>query len=263
MSEHFQINAEMLSNSTIQGDYHRLDLHAPEIASTAKPGQFVHVKLPGLEHRILRRPFSICDTDPATGRLTIVYKTVGEGTAHLATIEKRGTIFNLLGPQGTPYTVNDGDGRFVIVAGGYGCAATYLLAKHATVKPIVLIGGRSETDILLVEEYKALGCDVRIATNDGSAGCRGFVTELLRECLGDAKMVAACGPNPMLKAVAEMALPAGARVQISLDHPMCCGVGACFACVVKVKDDSSPDGWRYSRSCMEGPVYDARDVVWA
>ena len=65
-----------------------------------------------------------------------------------------------------------------------------------------------------------------------------------------------------LKAVAEMALPAGARVQISLDHPMCCGIGACFACVVKVRDDASPDGWRYSRSCLEGPVYDARDVVW-
>ena len=262
MPEKYQINAELRCNNTIKGDYRKLELHAPEIAASAQPGQFMHVKLPGLEHRILRRPFSICDADLATGMITIVYKVVGEGTAHLATIQKAGTVFNLLGPLGKSYELPDADERFVIVAGGYGCAATYLLAKKASVKPLVLIGGRSSDDILLVDEYQALGCDVRIATNDGSQGRKGFVTELLKDCCGNTAMVAACGPNPMLKAVSDMILPLNIPLQISLDHPMCCGIGACFACVVKVRDNASPDGWRFSRSCLEGPVYDAREVVW-
>lgn len=263
MPEQFQIDAPLLANRPLQGDTFQIDFHAPEIAANARPGQFVHVQIPGLQHRILRRPFSIYDTDASTGRLSVIYKTVGEGTRHLATITAPGTVFNLLGPLGTPFTVPASDDKLAIVAGGYGCAATYLLAKHAPRKPLVLIGGRSAIDVLLVREYQALGCDVRIATNDGTLGTKGFVTELLKDAIASNAVtcLAACGPNPMLKAVSDLALPAGITAEISLDHPMCCGIGACFACVLKVKD-TNPDGWRYSRSCLEGPVYDARNVYW-
>lgn len=253
-----QIRAQILSNKRLQGDYFQLDMHAPEIAQEAKPGQFVHVQIPDLEQRVLRRPFSIYDTDAATGRLSLVYKTVGEGTHKLCTIPAGGTL-DVIGPNGKGFTVPSDHQKAILVAGGFGCAATFLLAKFAVVKPIVLIGGRSKIDILLLEEYQALGCDVRISTDDGSLGHRGLVTDLLREALAEFPnaMVATCGPNPMLKAVAAIAPSA----EISLDQPMCCGVGACFACVVKLKADT-PDGWRYARSCMEGPVFNATQVWW-
>ena len=223
-----------------------------------------------------------------SAKLSLVYKTVGEGTRKLCTIPSDGT-FNVIGPNGKGFTIPaDGQkailvaggfgcaatfllaklapvkpivliGGAILVAGGFGCAATFLLAKLAPVKPIVLIGGRSKIDILLQKEYTALGCDLRISTDDGSLGHHGLVTDLLREALAEFPnaAVAACGPNPMLKAVAAIAPTA----EISLDQPMCCGVGACFACVVKLKADT-PDGWRYARSCMEGPVFNATQVWW-
>lgn len=269
MQEQFQIDATLLANTHLQGDYHQLDVNAPDIARTAKPGQFVHIQIPGLKHRVLRRPFSIYDTDANTGRLSVVYKKVGEGTEQLATITQPGVKVNVMGPLGNAYAqpIPEQDGRtrrLIIVDGGYGCAATFLLAKNATIKPVVLIGGRSAIDILLVKQYTDLGCTVRVSTNDGSMGDQGLVTKLLQEELDkdNFAQVAACGPNPMLKAVADMTVPADIPTQISLDQPMCCGIGACFACVVKVVDETNADGWHYSRSCMEGPVYDARNIYW-
>ena len=241
-----QIQAKILSNRQLQGDYFQLDMCAPEIAQEALPGQFVHVQIPDLEHRVLRRPFSIYDTDPATGRLSLVYKTVGEGTRKLCTIPSDGTL-NVIGPNGKGFAIPADGQKAILVAGGFGCAATFLLAKIAPVKPIVLIGGRSKIDILLQKEYTALGCDLRISTDDGSLGYHGLVTDLLREALAEF-------PNAAVAAIAPTA-------EISLDQPMCCGVGACFACVVKLKADT-PDGWRYARSCMEGPVFNATQVWW-
>ena len=216
-----QIQAKILSNRQLQGDYFQLDMCAPEIAQEALPGQFVHVQIPDLEHRVLRRPFSIYDTDPAMGRLSLVYKTVGEGTRKLCTIPSAGTL-NVIGPNGKGFAIPADGQKAILVAGGF-------------------------------------GCDLRISTDDGSLGHHGLVTDLLREALAEFPnaAVAACGPNPMLKAVAAIAPTA----EISLDQPMCCGVGACFACVVKLKADT-PDGWRYARSCMEGPVFNATQVWW-
>ncbi len=257
-----QLTSTIQQNRRLQGDYYRLDLTAPPIAVEAAPGQFVHVQLPNLAHRILRRPFSIFDTDSASGRLSIVYKVVGEGTAHLATLPA-GTQLDLLGPLGHGYTdFPQTDCPGLIVAGGYGAAALFLLAKRAAIPPIVLLGGRSQGDLLLVDDYRQLGCDVRLSTNDGSAGRQGLVTLLLQEALAQHPQapVAACGPNPMLKAVCAMA-DGCHRTEISLDHAMCCGVGACFACVVKQKADT-PEGWTYVRTCKEGPVFSAETVFW-
>ena len=253
-----QIKAKIVSNRQLQGDYYKLDMIAPEIATEAQPGQFVHVQIPDFEHRVLRRPFSIYDTDQQTGRLSLIYKTVGEGTHKLSSISA-GEMIDIIGPNGKGFTIPASGQKSILVAGGFGCAATFLLAKLAPIKPIVLIGGRSKIDILLQDEYKSLGCDLRISTDDGSLGHHGLVTDLLREALAEFPnaSVAACGPNPMLKAVAAIA----PKAEISLDQPMCCGVGACFACVVKLKADT-PDGWRYARSCMEGPVFNATQVWW-
>ena len=258
--ERIQITGEVIANRRIQGEYFQLDLQVPELADLAKAGQFVHLLIPDFEHRVLRRPFSIYDTDAASGRLSLVYKVVGEGTKRLSEV-RDGMPLNLLGPLGNGFSPMGKGG--VIVAGGFGCAATFLLAKHAEYKPLVLIGGRSSGDILLKKEYEALGCEVRISTDDGSMGMKGRVTELLEREYAPGQMasVAACGPIPMLKALASSLERLGLEGELSMDNAMCCGVGACFACVTKVKD-SSEQGWRYARVCSEGPVFPARMLLW-
>jgi dihydroorotate dehydrogenase electron transfer subunit len=259
----FQEDAQILGNRRIQGDYYQIDLATGRIAAQVEPGQFVHLQIPTLEQHILRRPFSVYDVDPASGRLSIIYKIVGEGTRHLSEV-KPGTAANLLGPLGRGYTSPTPGSTPIIVAGGYGCAATYLLAKCSPEPGICLIGGKTTGDLLLVDEFTALGTEVRVSTEDGSQGHQGLVTELLDELLASkpvAPCIYACGPNPMLKAVGEVALKHGIDAEISLDHVMCCGVGACFTCVIKLKADNEA-GWEYVRTCREGPVFKASQAYW-
>ena len=252
----------ILRCGVLHGAYHRIVFHAPHVASEAKPGQFVHVRIGEALDHILRRPFSICDADAATGELTLVFKVVGAGTERLARM-KPGESCKILGPLGTSYTV-PGENTFpVIAAGGYGSASTLFLAKMSPRPGILFLGARTESDFILIDEYKALGWRVETATNDGSSGFKGFVTELMEAKKDDfpaGAMVYGCGPAPMLYALAKTAEKLGLKCEVSMDQHMGCGVGACFACVIKVVDKSSPDGWRYSRSCKEGVVYPAEEV---
>ncbi len=257
-----QEKARIHANLRLRGDYFRVEVTAPAIVPLVQPGQFVHVQLPGLGHRILRRPFSVFKVEPATSLLSVVYKVVGEGTRHLSGLPP-GARLDLLGPLGNGFSAAPEDAPAVIVAGGYGCAATYLFARSRSRPCTCLFGGRSAVDLLLLDEFAALGCAVRVSTDDGSAGHRGVVTDLLATTLAGVPgaRVVACGPNPMLRAVAGIALARGVDAELSLDHVMCCGVGACFACVVKLKADNE-DGWEYVRTCRKGPVFRARDVIW-
>jgi len=262
MPEQFQSTAAILANENFQGDYWRLRLQAPDIARTAVAGQFVHLAIPGLEHRVLRRPFSIHNAEPDSGVLTVVYKVVGEGTRALSRCQV-GQQADVLGPLGRGFTPAPQGRRPVLVAGGYGCAAVFLLTRTSPEPPIVLLGGRSAVDVILAEEFRQAGAEVRIATDDGSLGTPGRVTVLLDDVLRETPdaWLSACGPLPMLKAVAQLTADRTDGVEVSLDEHFCCGVGACFGCVVKVKD-SSEQGWRYARSCQEGPVFAASQVVW-
>lgn len=257
-----QEKASVLRNQHLQGSYYRIDLRAEQIAPRVAPGQFVHVQLPALEHRVLRRPFSVFDVEPAMGTLSLIYKTVGEGTTHLAGLGV-GVSLDLLGPLGHGYSAPAAGQTPVVVAGGYGCAATYLFVRRTPAPCIVLLGGRTAADLLLVEEFGALGADVRLATDDGSRGHRGVVTDLLEAALEGilAPFVVACGPNPMLKSVCRIVGQRRLEAEISLDHAMCCGVGACFACVVKMEADNA-DGWEYVRTCTSGPVFPASRIRW-
>jgi dihydroorotate dehydrogenase electron transfer subunit len=253
-----QVKATLLKNARIKADYFCAELEMASIPQNALPGQFVHVQIPDLSHRVLRRPFSIFNVEQ--NKLSLLYKVVGEGTRQLSTIAP-GKELDIVGPLGRPFSPLPG--KSIIVAGGYGCAATYLLAKNAPIKPLVLIGGRTSEDILLKEEYEALGCEVRISTDDGSMGLKGRVTQLLQQAIDGQSWLAACGPIPMLKALAELMPSLNLKGELSLDKAMCCGVGACFACVTKVKDATSPDGWRYARVCAEGPVFNAEELIFA
>ncbi len=264
-------SCEILCNEVLQGPYRRIVFHAPEIAKTAIPGQFVHVRILPLRDRILRRPFSICDADPNAGTLTLVYKIVGNGTEVLSGM-KAGESCEILGPLGNGYSCGGNCGTDcneypILVAGGYGSASTFFLAKRLKhLNGAFLTGARTEGDLLLINEYRDLGFEVRIATNDGSAGHQGYVTDLLAHTLREAgdrtPVIYACGPEPMLLALGKLAMTLGVKCELSLDQHMGCGIGACFACVVRIKDENNPDGWRYSRSCKEGPVYLATEVYY-
>jgi dihydroorotate dehydrogenase electron transfer subunit len=262
--------APILSNTNLIGDYYLITFKAEKIAETAQPGQFVHVKVPSLKNCVLRRPFSIYNTDAEAGTVSVIYKVVGQGTEQLCTVQV-GTELDVMGPLGIGFS-NPGEKFPIIVAGGYGCAATYMQSKISNKKGIVIIGGRTEGDLLLTQEFADQGYEVLISTNDGSKGTKGFVTTVLKDVLDKSKAgngpaledieIYSCGPNPMLKAVGEMGLEYGIDSELSIDEHMCCGVGACFTCVCKTKTDKNEDGWRYSRTCNEGPVYRASTVHW-
>lgn len=255
--------AKLVENGNLQDDYWQVVLKSPRIAPHIKPGQFVHTRLPGIKHRVLRRPFSVFNVNGDF--IHIVYKIVGEGTEHISTLKPDDEL-DLLGPLGNGFTLPPEDRQPIIVAGGYGAAATYLLARRSSVPPVCLIGGRSRKDVLLVEEFSRAGATVRVATEDASEGYCGMVTDLLERELADnperfenEPVIYACGPEGMLLRVSEIVLEKEMNAEVSLDHAMCCGVGACFACVVKIKA-ANEQGWRYVRTCTEGPVFKASEL---
>jgi dihydroorotate dehydrogenase electron transfer subunit len=251
---------QIISNECDTDLHFRLVVRAPEIAPLVQPGQFAHVRVLALKHLLLRRPFSIFQASADT--VSFLYKTVGQGTKVLARMGP-GEDLNLIGPLGHGFTVPRPGGEIpLLVAGGYGMAALYLLAQRSPQKGIAFVGGRRRVDILCEEEFKALGWEVRVTTEDGSHGEKGLVTqalltELKRE--GAGRKLFACGPTPMLRAAGRLAAEFNLPAELSLDEHMCCGIGVCLTCVVPIR---AGHGWEYQRSCTEGPVFDSRQVVW-
>jgi dihydroorotate dehydrogenase electron transfer subunit len=258
-------DATVIEHQSIMGGYSLLVMRAPGVAPFVQPGQFVHMKVPHLGESVLRRPFSVFRTESDT--LSVLYKNVGKGTRTLQFL-RPGESVSIVGPLGNGFPVPDTKKIPVIVAGGYGMAALYLTARTSVVKGVAFFGGRTAQDILCVSEFQALGWDVRVTTEDGSLGTKGRVIAALDPWIAKNDFSGksgpeffACGPNGMLKAVAERALAMNWAAWVSLDNNMGCGVGACLTCVVKLKADN-PQGWEWTRSCREGPVFDSRDVLW-
>ena len=254
---------QVVSNERDTDSYIRLVLRAPQIAPLIQPGQFAHVRIPPLKDALLRRPFSIFQV--AGDTFSILYKTVGKGTAALARM-RAGEEVSVIAPLGHGFTVPKAGGEIpLLVAGGYGMAAMYLLAQRSPQKGIVLVGGRRRVDILCEKEFAAIGWEVRATTEDGSHGEKGLVTEPLLAEIGNRKSeignrkLFACGPTGMLKAVGKIAEDFNVPAELSMDEHMCCGVGTCLTCVIPVMTE---DGWEYQRTCTEGPVFDSRQIVW-
>ena len=251
---------QIVSNKRDTDLYFRLVVRAPQIAPLVQPGQFAHVRILPLKHALLRRPFSVFQVSGDT--LSILYKTVGQGTEALARMGP-GEELDMIGPLGHGFTVPAPGGETpLLVAGGYGMAALYLLAQRSPQKGIAFVGGRRRADILCEEEFGALGWEVRVTTEDGSHGSKGLVTQaLLAELQRGApgRKLFACGPTPMLNAVGQLAAQFDLPAELSLDEHMCCGIGVCLTCVVPIK---TGDGWEYQRTCTEGPVFDSRQVAW-
>jgi dihydroorotate dehydrogenase electron transfer subunit len=255
-----QETAHIVANDRDTEQYFRLTLRAPGIAPQVQPGQFAHLRIPSLKEALLRRPFSIFQV--ADDTFTILYKTVGKGTEALSRL-RPGESVSVLGPLGHGFNVPTVGAEIpLLIAGGYGTAAMYLLAQRSPQTGILFVGGRRAVDILCEQGFRALGWDVRITTEDGSLGEKGLVTqpllaELQRPLPG--RKLFACGPTPMLKAVGKIAADFDLAAELSLDEHMCCGIGVCLACVIPVRNG---DGWEYQRSCTEGPVFDSRNVLW-
>jgi len=250
----------VLEHTDIGSGYRCIVFEAPQIASAAEPGQFVHVRVPALEASALRRPFSIFNAE--NGRLELLYKTVGRGTAALNAV-KPGDEVSVMGPLGHGFPT-DCSGEPLLVGGGFGVAPLYFLArimKGKGLSPKLFVGGRTKSDLLALDRFAALGVQVFPATNDGSAGAKGLVTDPLDDELirlrgaGRQFELFACGPDPMLKAVSMRATGSKSRGWISMDRHMVCGVGACYACIQKTVRGNS-------RCCIEGPVFAAADLVW-
>lgn len=258
---------KIVSHEAAGPGYRFLVVSAPKLAETLVPGQFVHVKVPALEASALRRPFSVFDADPAAGTVTVMYKIVGRGTEALARAGVGETI-RVLGPLGHGFPVTC-SGVPLLVGGGYGVAPLHFLAHRMTaagLKPILFEGGRTKDDLLALDRFAAMGVETRIATNDGSAGVKGFVTDPLDDELialrqaGKSFELFTCGPDGLLKAVAQRATGTNSPGWISMDRHMVCGVGACFACIQKFR---LPDGTVMTgRCCVNGPVFAAADIVW-
>jgi dihydroorotate dehydrogenase electron transfer subunit len=251
---------QIVSNERDTDLYFRLVLSAPKIAPLVQPGQFAHVRVLPLKDALLRRPFSIFQVEGDT--FSILYKTVGKGTEVLSRM-RPGEELNVIAPLGHGFTVPlpGGETPF-LVAGGYGMAALYLLAERCPQKGSVFVGGRRRADILCEAEFRALGWEVSVTTEDGSHGEKGIVTQPLVNALrrnSARRKLFACGPTSMLRAVGKIAQEFSLPTELSMDEHMCCGVGVCLTCVIPVKTAA---GWEYQRSCTEGPVFDARQVAW-
>jgi dihydroorotate dehydrogenase electron transfer subunit len=263
---------QIVSNERDSDSYFRLVLRAPQIAPLIQPGQFSHVRVPTMKDALLRRPFSIFQVEGYT--FSILYKTIGKGTGALSQMGP-GEELSVIAPLGHGFTIPKRGGETpLLVAGGYGMAAMFLLAQRSPQKGIVFVGGRRRVDILCETEFQALGWDVRVTTEDGSHGEKGLVTkplqaELKRDTKG--RKLFACGPTGMLKAVGKIAEEFNVPAELSMDEHMCCGVGVCLTCVIPVKTSDGlrrakarqrDGGWEYQRTCTEGPVFDSRQVVW-
>jgi dihydroorotate dehydrogenase electron transfer subunit len=251
---------QIVSNERDTDSYFRLVLRAPQIAPLIQPGQFAHVRVLPLQDALLRRPFSVFQV--AGDTFSILYKTIGKGTDALARM-RPGEELSVIAPLGHGFTVPKPGGETpLLVAGGYGMAAMYLLAQRSPQKGIVFVGGRRREDVLCEKEFESAGWAVRVATEDGSHGEKGLVTQpLIAELQRKIpfRKLFACGPTPMLRAVGQIADEFDVPAELSMDEHMCCGVGVCLTCVIPVKTSS---GWVYQRTCTEGPVFDSRQIVW-
>lgn len=247
-----------------------------------RPGQFINVKLEG---KYLRRPISICDWDASAGTITIIYKVIGEGTRQMSRMEPKKKL-DVLWPLGNGYTlpeapasgapvlIGDTAGVPVLIGGGAGAPPLAGLCRKLMEKaaagrtgkaeaeedhPVVILGFRTKSEIICRDRFEELGAEVIVATEDGSEGIRGFVTDAIRErfCLRRPMEISAfytCGPEPMLRAVDEM-LPKSIPGQVSFEERMGCGFGACMGCSHKTKHGSK-------RICKEGPVLERSEIVW-
>jgi dihydroorotate dehydrogenase electron transfer subunit len=256
----------LVAREALPGPYRLLTFRHPEVARDARPGQFVMIKAGTSAEPPLRRPFSIMATDPGASTFTLFVKEVGPGSRALGALEP-GDVAQSLGPLGHSFSTPPAGAEALLVAGGYGVAPFRLFAvalKRSGGRGRLFYGGRTSDDLPLLEHLSDTGLTLVPATEDGSVGHHGRVTEPLEEWLdsgpGPTRLYA-CGPEAMLHAVARLAEARSLAAEVSLDPWMGCGIGTCLGCVVSVQDADETRA-KYRCACTEGPVFDAARVRW-
>ena len=278
------VSAELVDSRQILPGQWVQSFHAPEVASGSRAGQFVHVRTGDYSGLVLRRPFSINTADAATGIVTLHFRTVGRGTEWL-TRAREGDRLDMLGPLGRPFEVDPRSRHLLLIAGGLGMAGVRMLADEAVRdgRQVVILFGSQSASLVYPSSLLPDEVEYVVATDDGSLGHHGFVTELVADYEAWADQAFACGPHPMLKRLA--ALAAGRRerlgvaslgrkkgggrqnplgstaarrkafLQVSMEQTMGCAVGACLGCIVMGVEGPQ-------RVCREGPVFAAEEIAW-
>lgn len=240
-------------NRHLNADTFLLVLYSPELPEI-KAGQFVNVKIEDSPSTFLRRPISVHDVDSENSLLYLLIKIAGEGTAKLSHL-KTGEKINIVVPLGNYFT-QPKKGRCLLIGGGVGIAPLFHLSKNLKAKgltPVVLIGSRTDKDIVLKEEFEKYAT-VHYATEDGSFGEKGYPTQhsVLKDHFD---YIFCCGPTPMMKAVAQHASANHIPCEVSLENMMACGIGACLCCVNDTKAG-------HKCVCTDGPVFNINDLKW-
>lgn len=247
-------------NEHLARNLYLMRVESPKIAASALPGQFVHTSVPGMEGHILRRPFSLYDASSEKGTFDILYQVLGFGTRCLTYVEAGQHVSNI-GPVGHGWWVPQACERALLVGGGVGAAPLFMHAralKEAGVEVDLVLGAQSAEALVTDERYKdELGIEAIVSTDDGTRGHAGFCTAPTQKLL-DSNVydhIACCGPEPLMRIIADMAAHAGVECQVSMERRMACGIGACLSCVVDTDEGKQ-------RCCVDGPVFDAAKVVW-
>jgi len=248
----------VISNHRVAEGVGLITLAAPRLAASVRPGQFVHLRVSRDSVRILRRPFSVHRA--GEGRIEILYQVLGGGTLELSAKEPGDESMDAVGPLGHGWDAPDGLSHALFVTGGLGAAPLGMLAEELAtrgVAVVVAMGAPCAERLVVRDHFEQVARRVEVATDDGSAGTAGFVTQLSERLLAEERfdMVYTCGPVPMQRIIAAQARAAGVPCQVSLERLMACGIGACLSCVVSTNDGRK-------RACVDGPVFNATEVVW-
>lgn len=307
----YEVEAIVREQRLIVGHEFEIVFHAPDIANSARPGQFVEILFGDNYAPLVRRPFSLYRVDPNAGTFSVIYLARGAFTSGLAR-KQAGDAVSLLGPLGRPFHQYDEPGiQHILVAGGLGAPPLYFLAcvlsqsclpmvraalpavtaRAATIGPVrtertidltdaaalaelsesplvVINAARTESLLVGLTEFGALDIALHVMTDDGSRGARGMATDLLTALLDceaatpRARAIYACGPMPMLRSVGEIAIAHDLPCQLSIETSMPCGTGLCQGCATPIHDAGSEAGFSYVLACVDGPVFEARDLVW-
>ena len=250
-----QFKAKIICNKKIAHNHHVLAFRMPNSAKKANPGQFFNVKIGGSYDPLLRRPFGAYKI--SSSKIEILYKVVGKATRILSE-RNPGEMLDILGPLGNGFDIKSllslGNSSIALVAGGHGVAPLYALAKSLKtfgLKISVFIGASNKKYIVCDDDFKRLGLKVYVATEDGSKGHKGLVTDLLKRGCS----ICACGPKPMLKAVAELSNKYKTYCQVSMEEYLGCGIGICMGCAIKTRLGNK-------LVCKDGPVFNAKEIIW-
>lgn len=252
-------NFKVIENKKLNSEFFVLKLQSENRIPEILPGQFVQVKVDGSPSTFLRRPISIYDIDPAINVIYLLIKIAGDGTRQLSKLEA-GNFLNIVYPLGNSFSKPNSK-KVLLVGGGTGVAPMLFLGKYlkdnCSIEPEFLLGYRSKDLIIEPEKFEAIG-KVNYTSEDGSIGYKGFVVHhpLLHDNSNRFGMIYTCGPDIMMRAVAQYAKSKEIECEVSLENLMGCGIGACLCCVVETVDHGNVN------TCTEGPIFNTKQLKW-